>query len=120
MNTVKFGYMLETPLYLTLLDESENAMSADNQQGSHFNVEMIPQRLHAELLGASIPVSRAYLLGALHDATLSALHKTVRFGQSEIGWLMVLKTLFDKLGQRSWIYREGRTRQLWILETSSK
>jgi hypothetical protein len=49
MDTVKFGYMLETPLNLTLLDESENAMSADNQQ-ERLATRKNPQRLHAKLL----------------------------------------------------------------------
>lgn len=120
----KFGYMLETPPYLTLLDaSSDNALSdADNQQGSRPTdvVGLTPQRLHAELLAATIPVARAYLLGAVHDATLSTLHRTVRFGQTDVGWLDGLSLLIAKLGQRSWMYREGRTRNLWIVETSSR
>ena len=54
----KVGYMLETPPYPWLLkDLSDNAWGdADNQQGSR-SVEsagLTPQRLHAELLPASI------------------------------------------------------------------
>ncbi len=118
----KFGYMLETPLYPWLLaDASDNALGdADNQQGSRPVDEtgLTPQRLHAELLAATCPVSRAYLWGALHDATISRRHRTVRFGQSDPQWLEGLIVLLAKLGQRAWMYREGRTRRLWILETS--
>ena len=79
---------------------------------------LTPQRLHAELLATSASGARAYLHGAAHDATVSQRHSTVRFGQSDIRWLQVLRVLLRKLGLRSWIYREGKTRQLWILETS--
>src|ERR1700692_2691927 len=76
--SVKFGCMLGTPLYPTLLAMcSENVLGdADNQQGSRSVAVtgLTPQRLHAELLAANISVSRAYLLGALHDATISKLH----------------------------------------------
>lgn len=124
MTSEKFGYMLETPPYPWLLaDASDNAWGdADNQQGSRptDEVGLTPQRLHAELLAATIPVARAYLFGALHDATHSTLHRTVRFGQSDPGWLEGIRLLFEKLGQRSWRYREGSARNLWILETSSR
>jgi len=116
--------MLETPPYPRLLNHlSDNAWGdADNQQGSR-PVEatgLTPQRLHAELLAATIPVSSAYLLGALHDATISRMHRTVRFGQSDVDWLQGIAVLCKNLGQKSWIYREGRERNLWILETSSR
>ena len=122
--SVKFGCMLGTPLYPTLLAMcSENVLGdADNQQGSRSVAVtgLTPQRLHAELLAANISVSRAYLLGALHDATISKLHGTVRFGQSDVGWLTGIATLCHAIGQRSWMYREGKTRNLWILETSAR
>jgi hypothetical protein len=78
-----------------------------------------PQRLHAELLATSASGARAYLHGAAHDATVSQLHRTVRFGQSDLRWLEILQALIERLGVRSWIYREGKTRNLWILETSA-
>jgi hypothetical protein len=102
---------------------SENVLGdADNQQGSRsvITTGLTPQRLHAELLAANISVSRAYLLGALHDATISKLHGTVRFGQSDPVWLAGVAMLCQAIGQRSWIYREGKTRNLWILETSAR
>jgi hypothetical protein len=81
---------------------------------------LTPQRLHAELLGTSVSGARAYLHGALHDATQSQLHRTIRFGQSDRRWLDVLAMLLRRLGQSSWQYREGRTRRFWILETSTR
>jgi hypothetical protein len=63
---------------------------------------LTPQRLHAELLGTSVSGARAYLHGALHDATQSQLHRTIRFGQSDRRWLDVLAMLLRRLGQSSW------------------
>ncbi len=83
-------------------------------------VSLTPQRLHAELLETSASGARAYLHGAAHDATISGRHKTVRFGQSDVRWLVVLKVLLDGLEKRSWSYREGRSRSFWVLETSAE
>jgi len=63
--------------------------------------------------------SRAYLFGAAKDSTRSSLHKTTRFGQSEREWLETIAGILDRLGFRSWIYREGRSRNFWVLETSA-
>ena len=60
---------------------------------------------------------RAYLLGAARDATFNRLHRTLRFAQSDVRWLIVLKILLLRLGSRSWIYREG-CRNVWVLETT--
>lgn len=81
---------------------------------------LTPQRLHAELLQTSVSGTRAYLLGALHDGTLSARHHTVRFGQSDVRWLEVVRVLLDRLDQRAWLYREGRNRDFWVLESSDR
>jgi LAGLIDADG-like domain len=120
----KFGYMLETPPYPWLLDDSsDNAWGdADNQQGSRpvESTGLTPQRLHAELLAVSPPIACAYLHGALHDATKSSLHGTVRFGQRQTEWLDTLGFLLRVLGYRSWTYREGQNRDFWVLEASSK
>jgi hypothetical protein len=80
---------------------------------------LTPQRLHAELLETSASGARAYLHGAAHDATESRRHRTVRFGQSDERWLEVLRYLIERLGRRSWSYREGESKHFWILETSA-
>jgi hypothetical protein len=125
--------MLETPSILSLLAvsaeqfsvrrSSENAgvrtISREVAKPLNQAVPLTPQRLHAELLETSASGARAYLHGAAHDATISAKHQTVRFGQSDARWLSVLKVLLDGLGRRSWNYREGRSRSFWVLETSA-
>ena len=61
---------------------------------------------------------QAYLLGALHDASLNK-KKRYRFTQKGTEWLMILKNLFQELGYKSWIYREG-SREVYTLETLAK
>ena len=51
---------------------------------------------------------------------MSALHRTHRYGQSDKSWLETLELMLGVLGHRSWIYREGRDRNFWILETSAR
>ena len=58
---------------------------------------------------------QAYLLGALHDASLNK-KKRCRFTQKGTRWLTLLKEIFQKLGYKSWIYREG-SREVYTLET---
>lgn len=72
------------------------------------------------LVNAKESELKAYLLGALHDATFSETHRTWRFSQSNIGWLQFLQFLLERLGCKSWIYREGKTRFVWVLETTAK
>lgn len=79
-------------------------------------VETTRRRLSA----ATKSEAEFYLLGALHDATFSSRHKTIRFSQSSQGWLRQLHYCLHQLGAKSWIYREGSNRYVWILETSLK
>jgi hypothetical protein len=81
---------------------------------------LTPQRLHAELLATSALGAWSYLFGAAHDATISSRHGTVRFGQADVEWLDVLRLLLKERGQKAWMYREGRARRFWVLETSAK
>jgi hypothetical protein len=62
---------------------------------------------------------QAYLQGALHDGTRSALHHTHRISQKGTGWLQRLSFMLSEMGHRSWIYREGRDREVFVLETSA-
>ncbi len=102
---------------------SEKPIGADNQQGSRpeppSGFDLTPQRLYAELLAAKARGLEAYLQGALKDATESYLHGTHRFGQNDIRWLEVLNQCLTLLGHTGWIYREGRTRRFWVLETTA-
>ncbi len=61
-----------------------------------------------------------YILGSLHDATYNKQHQTYRFSQSSERWLMLLQQIFERLGSKSWIYKEGKDRFVWVLETSAK
>jgi hypothetical protein len=63
---------------------------------------------------------RAYLQGALHDGTRSILHHTHRISQKGISWLQRLSYILTELGHRSWIYQEGQTREVFVLETSAR
>jgi LAGLIDADG-like domain len=100
---------------------SENPIGADDQQGSRRKPLLTPQRLHAEPLDPTSAADvKAYLQGALKDATPSSLHGTHRYGQSDRAWLERIADLLGALGHRSWIYREGRDRNYWIVETSAK
>ena len=63
---------------------------------------------------------KMYLLGALHDATFNSRHKTYRFTQSSREWLELVREILAKVGHKSWIYKEGKYRFVWALETSAK
>jgi hypothetical protein len=102
---------------------SDNLSGADNQQGSRArpptDTTLTPQRLHAELLATGAKGLEAYLQGALRDGTRSERHHTHRIGQSDPRWLHLLGTALRTLGYRSWTYREGQDRHLWVLETTA-
>jgi intein-encoded DNA endonuclease-like protein len=61
----------------------------------------------------------AYLLGAVHDGTYNQKHKTFRITQANVDWLKFLKNCLAKLGYRSWIYKEGKARGVYALETTA-
>jgi hypothetical protein len=62
---------------------------------------------------------QAYLQGALHDGTWNASHSTHRFSQKGTEWLSRLAILLHELGHKSWIYREGKNRDVYVLETAA-
>ncbi len=94
---------------------SENVLGAENQQGR-------PQVLEepSETIRQTPRVTEAYLLGALHDGTFNVRRKTHRFSQANLEWLSILQKKLAQLGFRSWIYKEGRDRSVYVLETSAK
>lgn len=73
----------------------------------------------SEIVRADERSLECYLQGALRDGTISRRHRTHRFGQSDPAWLAVIKLALTTLGFRSWIYREGRSRTFWVLETTA-
>src|SRR5687768_289305 len=62
---------------------------------------------------------QAYLQGALHDGTRSTLHGTYRICQKGTDWRYRLQALLAVVGCRSWIYQEGRMRDVFVLETTA-
>src|SRR3989344_5859010 len=94
---------------------SENQIRADNQQGRSRKLEE-PSETTRQTPG----VTEAYLLGALHDGTYNVRRKTHRFSQANIGWLQLLQRLFEEIGHKAWIYKEGKNRGVYVLETSAK
>jgi len=59
---------------------------------------------------------KAYLQGALHDASFNK-GKRFRFAQNDKKWLELLQIYLKKLGYNSWIYKEGKDRDVYVLET---
>ncbi|MBM3128289.1 MAG: hypothetical protein FJ009_06570 [Chloroflexi bacterium] len=63
---------------------------------------------------------QAYLQGALHDGTRSEAHNTHRISQKGTEWLSRLRDLFTALGFKSWMYQEGKSRGVYVLETTAQ
>ncbi len=61
-------------------------------------------------------MTKAYLLGALHDGTVRKL--TYRIAQKDQEFIKFILKGIKKLGQNAWMYQEGKTRQLFIVEFS--
>ncbi len=105
---------------------SDNASSADNQQAT---LQITRGNTLSTIEGESseticqTPHTRkeiiAYLQGALHDASRNKKTR-IRFVQKYPEWLAFLQELLEKIGSRSWIYREGKSRNLYALETTCK
>ena len=109
---------------ISILTKSENVISADNQQGSSLSET---ERSNPSETTRRSPLIYtlnekevyAYLHGAMHDATLNKGTR-VRFGQKYPDWLETLKDLLCLVEANSWIYKEGKDRNLYILETVCK
>lgn len=96
---------------------SDNATSADNQQGSPLIIDHDPSET-TRRSPVSQDIAIAYLQGALHDAT-KGRGKRVRFTQKYPAWLDTLSTLLAVCEERSWKYKEGKTRDVYALETTA-
>ncbi|TKJ26299.1 MAG: hypothetical protein CEE41_02370 [Hadesarchaea archaeon B3_Hades] len=59
-------------------------------------------------------MSKAYILGALHDAT--ECKYTYRLSQKEKEYIEFVASLVKKTGHKAWIYREGKSRNLYVVE----
>lgn len=94
---------------------SNNVFSAENQQGSLRKLTHDPSET-TRRTPFSKKVIEAYFLGALHDGTFSK-NKRFRISQKGEEWLKVLQKLFTQLGYNSWIYKEGKDREIYVIET---
>ena len=70
----------------------------------------------SEVASARTPELATYVMGALRDGTFNRRHVTWRLAQSHVAWLEIIKEILARLGARSWIYREGSRRSVWVLE----
>jgi len=61
-------------------------------------------------------MTKAYLLGALHDGTTRRL--TYRIVQKDREYIDFLLKGIQAFGQNAWMYQEGKTRQLFVVEFS--
>ena len=61
-------------------------------------------------------MTKAYLLGALHDGT--ERKTTYRIVQKDQEYIKFLLKEIHTLGHNAWMYQEGKTRQLFALEFS--
>src|SRR3990167_11090922 len=61
-------------------------------------------------------MTKPYLLGALHDGTVRKL--TYRIVQKDREYIEFLLKGIKNLGQKAWMYKEGKNRQLYVVEFS--
>jgi len=61
-------------------------------------------------------MTKAYLFGTLHDGTVRKL--TYRIVQKDQEYIEFLVKGIQSLGQKAWMYQEGKTRQLYVVEFS--
>lgn len=57
---------------------------------------------------------KSYLLGAMHDGTIR--RRTFRISEKEEEYVLRLRNLVLAKGIRAWTYREGKTRNLFVVE----
>ncbi len=61
-------------------------------------------------------ITKSYLLGMLHDAT--ERKNTYRIATKNSNFAKIIREGILKLGSKAWIYKEGKSRNLWIVEFS--
>jgi hypothetical protein len=84
---------------------------------------MVIPREPAELVGhrrdytpTPQKVSKAYLLGVLHDSTRRKT--TFRIATKSHEFAVLLREGICLMGNMAWIYKEGKSRSVWIVEFS--
>jgi intein-encoded DNA endonuclease-like protein len=96
-------------------------IGAENQQATS-NHKFYGKRESSETIRQT-PYSKgeilAYLHGALHDASRNKRTR-IRFAQKYPEWLTLLQYLLKDIGCNSWIYKEGKNRNVYVLETTCR
>lgn len=88
------------------------AVCHGNTEGSTLYFMSVPRRDYTP----APQITKAYLLGVLHDATVRKT--TYRVATKSRNFAEILKHGVKNLGSGAWIYKEGKTRNLWIVEFS--
>lgn len=99
---------------------SKNVLGADNQQGSPL-FRLISEYDPSETTRRapiSVEGAHAYLQGALHDGTRGRGNR-IRFSQKYPEWLAIISYLLEICGSTSWMYKEGKMRDVYALETTA-
>lgn len=65
-----------------------------------------------------LKVTKAYILGALHDSTERKY--TYRISQKSKDYVEIISKGIKSLGFKSWTYREGKDRNVYVVEFSKK
>jgi len=97
---------------------SDKVAVADNQQGRLRWKIGEPSETIRQTPRTKLEIV-AYLNGAIHDASLNK-GKRIRFVQKNKQWLKNLQLLLQKINCNSWIYKEGKDRNVYVLETLCK
>ena len=93
----------------------DNVSDADNQQetlrvrGSSETIRRAPFTKRQEL--------KAYLFGAMHDGWIRQSDHRYRIAQKGTELLKVIQKSLHEIGYRSWIYQEGKDRDVFIRES---
>lgn len=95
---------------------SDKVTSAANQQGRLSDAyQKEPSETTRQTPCEKLEII-AYLHGAMHDASLNK-GKRIRFAQKNKQWLETIQQLLKRINCNSWIYKEGRNRNVYVLET---
>lgn len=97
---------------------SDKAAGADNQQGRLRSSTGEPSETTRQTPFTKTEIL-AYVQGAMHDGSLNKRNR-VRIVQRYKVWLEKIHNLLETIGIRSWMYHEGKTRNLYVLETVSR
>ena len=96
--------------------ESENLTNRDNQQErSRPSVGKSPETTRQ---APKKKLTKAYLLGLLHDATETKY--TFRIAQNNREFTKTIQNGILALGYKAWVYKEGKNRNVFVTEFSKK